>query len=260
MSYTAKYLSLVKEATDDSTDPFSSQASPLPKRPSFMRPITPKTRDTEDFYTKLSEIINAGGESSINFSKEGLVEVTYAGLGRALNRLDNAPVERKLGISAMVYGEAGIGKSSIMQLRAKERASVLKREFITIQEYIKTYSTIDQVQKNLKKYYIYIEENAAGFDPSMMSGIPDPTSPERKGYLTELPTPWVSLMSMSDDAAGFLFLDELNQATMEVQNILFSLLNFGERTIARKYAIKGDWRIHAAGNWGEGYSIQTARA
>lgn len=250
MSYTAKYLSLVKEATD----PFSDVSPSMPERPSFIKPIGGKKKDT-DFYTKLADIIATGGESDINFSSEGLVEVTYSNLGAALNRLDNARVKRKLGISAIVYGEAGIGKSAVMQARAEQRAAELGREFITIDRFLEQSPTIEEVQKNISQYFIFIDERAAGFDPSMMTGIPDPTSPEKKGYLTELPVPWVSIMTMSADAAGFLFLDELNQADQAVQNILFSLLNFEERRIAGKYVIKGDWRIHAAGNWGEGYSI-----
>lgn len=258
MSYTSKYLQFIAEAAkksnkSDDLDPISSQMPNIPARPSWMRQPKPKQQDNT-FYTELSDIIKATGYD-IRFTEHGLVEVDYSSLNDVLDVLDDLKSKKNLGYSAIVYGEAGIGKSAIMQTRAKQRAAELQREFITISDFLKISPDVKAVQKNISKYFIYIDERAGGFDPSMMTGIPDPTSPERKGYLTELPSSWVAIMSMSPDAAGFLFLDELNQGDERVQNALFSLLNFEERTIAGKYPIQGDWRIHAAGNWGEGYSI-----
>lgn len=249
---TDQYLQYFAEAKTKVAAP--SVTPVMPVRPSFIKPI--QGTSDRNLYKKMQEIIAAaGGDSDINYTNDGLVELDYHQLSLALDVLDELPSSRNLGYSAIIYGEAGIGKSAIISQRAKARAATLGREFIRLTDYINKYTTAQELRAALPKYFLYIDENAGGMDPAMMSGIPDPTSPEKRGYLTELPLPWVSIMTMSDEAAGFLFLDELNQAQDNVQMSLFDLTNFDERTIARKYKIKGNWRIHAAGNWGEGYSI-----
>lgn len=249
---TDRYLQYLTEAKKGAAGPGATSA--MPARPSFIKPI--QGSSDRSLYKQMSDIINAGGgDSDINYTEDGLVELDYNELNLALDVLDELPSSRNLGYSAIIYGEAGIGKSAIISQRGKARAATLGREFIRLTDFIDKHPTAQELKAALPKYFIYIDENAGGMDPAMMSGIPDPTSPERKGYLTELPLPWVSIMTMSDEAAGFLFLDELNQAQDNVQNTLFDITNFDERTIARKYQIKGNWRIHCAGNWGEGYSI-----
>ena len=226
----------------------------MPARPSFIKPFTSKS--DRSMYKRLSDIIAAaGGDSDIKYTNDGLVEMDYHGLNLALNVLDDLPSSRNLGYSAIIYGEAGIGKSAIIAQRGKARAAALGRTFIEMTALLKANPTIGELEEALKTHFIYINVAASTIDPTLLSGIPDPTSPEKKGYLTELPVPWVSIMTMSPDSAGFLFFDELNQGNQEVQNTLFDITNFDERTIARKYTIEGNWRIHCAGNWGEGYSI-----
>jgi hypothetical protein len=242
MSHTFDYVQLLNEA-----------------RPSWIKPIPPKNVDRGS-YDQLAKAINTSTTANgVTYTSDGLVECNYSQLGRALNVLDKMPTKRKMGYSAIIYGEAGIGKSAVVEARAQAMAGELGREFITKDQFINKFQTIQEVMKNLKDYYIFMDERVASMDPSMMSGIPDPTSPEKRGYLTEMPLPWVALMTMSDDAAGFLFLDELNMADEEVQKALYSLLNFEERRIAGQYLIKGDWRIHSAGNWGEGYNSNPLR-
>jgi len=227
-------------------------------RPSFIKPIPTKT--DKGPYEQLSKAINTSKtDNGVAYTEDGLVECNYDQLDRALNVLDKMPTKRNMGYSSIIYGEAGIGKSAVVEARAQALANELGREFITKDQFINKFQVIDEVQKNLKNYYIFMDERVASMDPSMMSGIPDPTSPEKRGYLTEMPLPWVALMTMSDDAAGFLFLDELNMAGEEVQKALYSLLNFEERRIAGQYLIKGNWRIHSAGNWGEGYNSNPLR-
>ena len=226
----------------------------MPARPSFIKPFTSKS--DRGMYKQLSDIIAAaGGDSDIKYTNDGLVEMDYHGLNLALNVLDDLPSSRNLGYSAIIYGEAGIGKSAIIAQRGKARAAALGRTFIEMSDLLKANPTIGKLEQALKTHFVYINVAASTIDPTLLSGIPDPTSPEKKGYLTELPVPWVSIMTMSPDSAGFLFFDELNQASLEVQNTLFDITNFDERTIARKYTIQGNWRIHCAGNWGQGYSI-----
>ena len=226
----------------------------MPDRPSFIKPV--EGNSDRGLYKHMSDVMAAAGAGSdIKYTEDGLVEMDYYEIGLALDVLDELPSSRNLGYSALIYGEAGIGKSALIRQRATKKAAELGRQFITLQDYLLKHPTAKELKAALPNYFIYIDENASMFDPAMMSGIPDPTSPEKKGYLTELPVPWVSIMTMSDEAAGFLFLDELNQAPEIVQNTLFDITNFDERTIARKYTIRGNWRIHCAGNWGEGYSI-----
>jgi hypothetical protein len=241
MSYTDKYLHFLTEA-----------------RPSFIKQL-PRSQKDEGVYDTLKTAIKKSTSGDVSYTSEGLIECDYASLERALDILDNMPTKRKMGYSSIIYGEAGIGKSAVVEARARKMAANLGRKYVSMDEFINEFDTIDKVTKNLKNYYIFMDIRVASMDPAMMTGIPDPTSPERKGYLTEMPLPWVALMTLSSDAAGFLFLDELNMAGEEVQKGLYSLLNFEERRIAGQYLIKGDWRIHSAGNWGEGYDSNNFR-
>jgi hypothetical protein len=250
MSYAEGYLDFLVEQ-----DKKKGNIPQMPKRLGSLKPLKKKQGGRGE-YEKIGKLISASDKGEeVDYTEDGLVKVNYSQLGRALDTLDSLPTKRGMGYTSMIYGEAGIGKSSIVESRGIKIASDLGRQFIRLDEYLSKFQTIGEFIDNLKGFYIFIDERAAGFDPSMMSGIPDPTSPERKGYLTELPVPWVSVMTTSSDSAGMLFLDELNQASEQVQNMLFSLTNFEERRIAGKYKILGDWRIHCAGNWGEGYSI-----
>lgn len=253
MSYTTNYLEFLTE--QKKTTPLPN----MPARPDWISPVAVKQGDRGS-YEQLKKAIDVSKtENGVTYTPDGLVECNYDQLARALDVLDRLPTKRKMGYSAIIYGEAGIGKSALVEARARRMAADLGREFITKDEFINRFQTIQEVKGNLKDYYIFMDERVASFDPSMMSGIPDPTSPEKRGYLTEMPLPWVSLMTMSDEAAGFLFLDELNMADEEVQKALYSLLNFEERRIAGQYLIKGNWRIHSAGNWGEGYNSNPLR-
>jgi hypothetical protein len=246
------YLEHLLEATK-SKQP-SAPAKPLRAKPSFIEPSERVEKD-RGVYGHLKQILDKAGNKTIKYTQGGLVEFNYFQLSRALDRLDNMPGGAGMGSSAMIYGEAGIGKSALVEQRAKARANELGRTYITLENFIKKFNKIDDVKANLKSHFIFIGLLATSLDQSMIAGIPDPTSVERQGFLTELTVPWASLMSMSEDAVGFMFMDELNQADMYVQNSLFSMTNFGERTIIMKYPILGDWRIHCAGNWGKGYSV-----
>lgn len=259
MSYTANYLELLSEAAKKTAPATAPAAAPvtLRKRPDFIKPIPKKTGD--DGYEKIREIIKLSSNTDISYTDDGLVECSYKDIERVLSILDKGKTKRGMGYSSIIYGEAGIGKSAVIEKRARTIAGELGREFIQIDEFIRQYETIQEVQSALKNYYIFIDQRVASMDPTMMTGIPDPTSIEKKGYLTEMPLPWVALMTMSNDAAGFLFLDELNMAGEEVQKALYSLLNFEERRIAGQYMVRGNWRIHSAGNWGEGYDSNPLR-
>lgn len=261
MSYTVNYLQLLSEAKNKASSGSTTSAAPTgpapfirSTRPSFIKPIPKKTGD-ESAYDKLRKVIKIASGEEVSYTEDGFVECTYASLERSLDILDRMPSKRKMGYSSIIYGHAGIGKSALVESRAIKMASQLGRQFITLDGFINQFQTIQEVKANLKDYYIFMDQRVAGMDPSMLTGIPDPTSLEKRGYLTEQPLPWVALMTMSDDAAGFLFLDELNMAEEDVQKALYSLLNFEERRIAGQYVIKGNWRIHSAGNWGEGYNV-----
>lgn len=261
MSYTVRYLDFITEAAKKKAPapaPAATTAPIIPPRPSFVKPI-PKKTSGDALAEKMRNVIKIAANGDIKYTEDGLVECTYSSLERSLDILDRMPTKRKMGYSAIIYGEAGIGKSAVVEARARKMAAGLGRQFITLDEYINQFLTIQEVKSNFKDYYIFMDQRVAGMDPSMMTGIPDPTSLEKRGYLTEMPLPWVALMTMSNDAAGFLFLDELNMAEEEVQKALYSLLNFEERRIAGQYLIKGNWRIHSAGNWGEGYNSNPLR-
>lgn len=259
MGMTESYLKYFAEAkapkASAAPDWLSSKSPHMPPLPRGIKTLPQRDKTKATFYDRIADLIRKFGDVDINYTKDGLVEVDYDQMYRVLDVLDNTDTRGGMGISSIVYGHAGIGKSAIFESRAHERAGQLGREFITLSDFILECPKIADVRKNIKKYFLFVNENAGAFERAMIAGIPDPTSPEVRGFLTELTLPWVSVMTLFPDSAGFLFLDELNQADNDVMNGLFSLTNFGERTIINKYKIKGNWRIHSSGNWGAGYSI-----
>jgi hypothetical protein len=221
-------------------------------RPGGIKPL--EVKEQSSMYDKLKKIIADSG-SDIEFTNDGIVILNYDQLTAAIDDLDNSPSKLGLGYSAIVYGDAGIGKSSILVSLAKKRAADIGREFIRFDDYLRKFPTSDEFTSNIGQYYIFLDIRTASLDKFTMTGIPDVSAVEKYGYIKEMPVPWVAVLTVADEAAGTLFFDEVNQAPPEVQDGLFSVINFLERTIAGNQQIRGNWRIHSAGNWGPGYTI-----
>lgn len=221
-------------------------------RPSGIKKFDVK--EGSSMYDRLKKVLAASG-SDIEFTDDGTAILDYDQLVVAIDDLDDAPSKLGLGYSAIVYGDAGIGKSSVLVSLAKRRAAKIGREFIRFDDYLRKFPTSEEFSSNVGQYYVFLDIRTASLDKFTMTGIPDVSAVEKYGYIKEMPVPWVAILTVADEAAGTLFFDEVNQAPPEVQDGLFSAINFLERTIAGNQQIRGNWRIHSAGNWGPGYSI-----
>jgi hypothetical protein len=242
MSHTFDYVQLLNE---------------MP-RPDWIKKLPQQPRD--EAYAGISAAVKQAKTPDGNLIKytDELVEVNLGQLNSLLDDADNTQVKRKMGLSTIIFGHAGIGKSALMKDRAYQRAAMLGREVKTKEEILEMSDTIEALKANLEKYFVLMIEAASSIDPTMVTGIPNPATLERKGYLQEASLPWVTILTITDKAAGLLFLDEFNLADEVVQKPFYSVLNFNERNVGQ-YAMKGNWRIHCAGNWGEGYQAEPLR-
>jgi hypothetical protein len=156
--------------------------------------------------------------------------------------------------SVVVYGKPGIGKSAIIKNTARQIAKEVGREFV---DFNRVYSAgpdeLLKVFKTPEKYYCFIDIRAGAYEAFEFKGIPK-ASEKIEGTAESLDLLWIKILTI-DNSAGMLFLDEINQASPETQNVLYGLLHFGERVLAEKGIRNADyWSVHAAGNLGSQYS------
>lgn len=217
------------------------------KRPTSFQPVSKKSTQ-DDISELLDKALKKTGKE-VPHTVDGLPIVNGEGMKKFIRSLSNAPTSKGLGFSGIVYGEAGIGKSAIMGSLGKEFAATSGRTFITLEDFVDQFgSSQESIKKNIGKYYIFSTQMASNFDPTLMMGIPNVERMSELGYVKETPLTWVAIMTQYPDSSGFLFLDEINNARSDVQKNLYSLLHFDERTFGGNLTVKGDWRIHAAGN------------
>jgi hypothetical protein len=143
--------------------------------------------------------------------------------------------------SLLVYGDPGIGKSSVVKQAARNIAkSSAKREFFVWND--ATNEQRSEAIAHPEKYFPLIDVRCVQLAETDIMGIPDIHSdlPQLKTKQLE----WIYYMSLKG-SEGFLFLDELNQATPEVQNALFQVV-LDKQAYMTKLA--PEWVIVGAGN------------
>ena len=183
---------------------------------------------------------------------EKLVKLNIAGLSEEL--FDNSGKgPGSINISMLIWGRPGIGKSAIAAAIAENKiAPAMGREFIHFNRLITgPLKNRLEVFNNPKKYYVFIDIRAGAYEKYEFKGIPQ-ASKAIEGTVESLDMQWVKLMTM-DDSAGFLFLDEINQADPPTQGVLFSLFHNEERILAEA-GIRNPscWSVHGAGNLNTG--------
>ena len=155
--------------------------------------------------------------------------------------------------SVIIYGRPGVGKSAIVKYTARQLAQELGRTFIDFNRaFAGSREELVEVFNNPEKYYCFIDVRAGSYEAFEFKGIPK-ESVDIPGTSDALDLLWIKILTM-DNSAGMLFLDEINQANPETQNVLYGLLHFGERTIAEKGIRNHEfWAVHGAGNLGSQY-------
>jgi len=155
-------------------------------------------------------------------------------------------------ISMLIWGRPGIGKSAIAASIAENKiAPSMNRIFVHFNRL--TTGPKEELYKvfdNPEDYYVFIDIRAGAYEKYEFKGIPQASKAigGLEGTVDTLDMQWIKLMTL-DNSAGFLFLDEINQADPGVQGVLFSLFHEDERILAEQ-GIRNPscWSVHGAGN------------
>jgi len=208
----------MKKSTNDRTPEFDILGSN----------VTAKSLRLYDFEDHQEVVTSANGTD--------LVELTYDNLPFYINQsYDNRQ-------AFLIYGDPGLGKSTVAAAEAMEIAKRLDREFVNWQK-------IDIAEKkkvlaNISKYFVFVDIRTAQLEPSDLVGIPNIAGKEE--YLEMLPQKWVYTMCQ-EGSAGILFLDEINQGSPQVLKALFQVVL--DRGVGNM-SFTDAWGIVAAGNLG----------
>lgn len=175
-----------------------------------------------------------------NFPEWSLKNLTYL-----LNQVYNDKNR-----SLLVFGEAGIGKSSVMRQFAKQAAAKENREYKNLTDI--QAADREAIIKDPSKYYVFLDLRAGELNPEQAQGIPDVEYGRKAGYLRFLPPDWVRLVS-NPDFSGMILLDELNRSD---KSILNSLLQLTLDRIVSGHKISDKTMVVAAANMGATFDLQ----
>ena len=174
-----------------------------------------------------------------NFPEWSLKNLTYL-----LNQVYNDKNR-----SLLVFGEAGIGKSSVMKQFAKQAAAKEGREYKNLTDI--QGGDREVIIKDPSKYYVFVDLRAGELNPEQAQGIPDVEYGRKTGYLKFLPPDWVKLVS-NPDFSGMILLDELNRSD---KSILNSLLQLTLDRIVSGHKISDKVMVVAAANMGATFQL-----
>lgn len=146
-------------------------------------------------------------------------------------------------IPLMIYGPPGIGKSDIMQQTAIAKADEMKRDYVHWNKI--SNDEKEKVIANPKKYFIFYDMRLSQAEPTSISGIPNMSAGAKR--LELMPWGWTVAMS-HQDAAGYLFFDEINLAPPAIAAAAYQAIH--DRVIADT-ALSKEIRVFAAGNRSE---------
>jgi len=140
--------------------------------------------------------------------------------------------------SMYLEGAAGIGKSYLVRQEAKLEAVRLEREFIDFLSLPTAHKVILANPANVKARsgkYLFVDFRVAQADPTDMKGVPSMIN----DYVTWLPPMFLKILSYPE-AAGIIFLDELNLAPPSVQGAAYQLVldkAIGEIALSKQVTI-----------------------
>ena len=152
-----------------------------------------------------------------------------------------------------VLGDPGMGKSAIVLSTAKQICDAFNKKYKEQRTFVELTSSDTEMLKQIfsspQSYYIFIDVRMTAYEKYELKGTPFP-SPEKEleGTMRSLYDDWMAALFLRN-AAGMIFLDEINQADIGTQTALYGLLHKDERTIGgRAISNKNRWSVHCAGN------------
>lgn len=152
--------------------------------------------------------------------------------------------------SICVLGDPGMGKSAIILDTAKNICQSRykgTREFIELVKLGSNEDKFTEVYENPDKYYIFIDVRMTAYEKYELKGMPFKSETKKDTMDSSFET-WMAVLFLPN-AAGMLFLDEINQSEAGTQTALYGLLHKDERQISgRAIANKEAWTVHGAGN------------
>jgi len=152
--------------------------------------------------------------------------------------------------SICVLGDPGMGKSAIILDTAKNICQTRykgTREFIELVKLGSNEDKFTEVYENPDKYYIFIDVRMTAYEKYELKGMPFKSETKKDTMDSSFET-WMAVLFLPN-AAGMLFLDEINQSEAGTQTALYGLLHKDERQISgRAIANKEAWTVHGAGN------------
>ena len=152
--------------------------------------------------------------------------------------------------SICVLGDPGMGKSAIILDTAKHICQTKykgKREFIELVKLGSNEDKFTEVYENPDKYYIFIDVRMTAYEKYELKGMPFKSETKKDTMDSSFET-WMAVLFLPN-AAGMLFLDEINQSEAGTQTALYGLLHKDERQISgRSIVNKEAWTVHGAGN------------
>lgn len=140
--------------------------------------------------------------------------------------------------SVLVLGDPGIGKSEIITSTARKLKDA-ENKYVPSQlpdgqtidrEYIEWNKAGNdkkrEIMTNPERYYVFMDIRTAYLTTAGMEGLPVPENDkiDKSQFFRALPQQFISFIT-NPEAAGVLFLDEINQASREVQATLYQIIN-----------------------------------
>jgi len=143
-------------------------------------------------------------------------------------------------IPLLIYGHFGVGKSVVMRDGAIQLSEEKQRKFIEWNRI--TDDEKQEVVKNSKDYFVYIDIRLSEYDATDIKGLPNFLADKKS---IEFRVPLWAILLEKEDSDGILFFDEINLAVPLVISSCYKILH--DRVINNS-RINGNWGIFSAGN------------
>ncbi|MEM1634133.1 MAG: MoxR family ATPase [Nanopusillaceae archaeon] len=145
------------------------------------------------------------------------------------------------GKAVLLLGPPGIGKSEIVRQFAIKKAEKINRVFVDWHDISGTEKE-EEILKNPEKYFLFVDIKLYEYDPTDIKGFIYIDEKNEKTVI--LPWSWIKFFT-KENAAGIIFLDELNMASPDTVKIAFQLVY--QRVISNR-RISKNVLIVSAGN------------
>ena len=167
-----------------------------------------------------------------------LVDGFKAMMANAWRALRKPGQEKDTAYSVLLLGDPGIGKSEVIRETAEKLSNLENKKVPSFlpdgqqvkREFIKWNDTSDEqkieIMENAEKYYVFLDLRTAYLTTAGLEGLPVPEEERisKARFFKALPQQFIAYIT-NPKAAGVLFLDEINQASREVQSTLYQIIN-----------------------------------